>query len=48
MREHLGDEARRALEPARDVARGREEARRLAERGAIEILHLATDRAVLR
>ena len=47
MWEHLGDEARRALEPAGDVARGREQARRLTERDAIEILHLAAQRAVL-
>ena len=47
VRQHLGDEPGRALEPAGDVPRGGEEPRRLAERDAVELLHLAAHRAVL-
>ncbi len=47
VRQHLGDEARRALEPTGDVRRRREEARRLAEREAVELLHLPTERTLL-
>ena len=45
--QHLGDEPRRALQPAGDVAGGREQAARLAERDAVEILHLAAHGPVL-
>ena len=48
MRQHLGRESRRCLEPCRDVLRDREEPRCLAERDAIERLHLAPERPVLR
>ena len=47
MRQHLGDEAGRALEPAGDVLRGGEEPRRLAERDAVELLHASSHRAIL-
>ena len=47
MGQHLGDEPRRALQPAGDVAGGREQAARLAERDAVEILHLAANGPVL-
>ena len=47
VRQHLGDESGGALEPARDVLRGGEEARRLAERDAVELLHLPPHRAIL-
>ena len=48
MRHHLGDEPGRALEAARDVLRRGEEAARLAEPDAVELLHLPADRAILR
>ena len=48
MRQHLGDEARRALEPPGDVRGRREQTRRLAERDAVELLHLAAERPLLR
>ena len=47
MGKHLGLEAGRRLEPRRDVARDREEARGLAERDAVEVLHLPSQRALL-
>ena len=48
MGQHLGREAGRPLEPAGDVRRRREQTRRLGERGAVELLHLTAQRAVLR
>ena len=48
MRQHLGREPGRALETAGDVRRCREEPRRLAERDAVESLHLPPQRALLR
>ena len=48
MWKHLGLEAGRRLEPRGDVARDGEEARGLAERDAVEVLHLPTQRALLR
>src|SRR5947208_10872651 len=47
MRHHLRLQSRRALEPARDVARGREELARLAEGNAVEPLDGAPRGAVL-
>ena len=47
VREHLGHETRATLEPVGDVARGREEPRGLAERDAVERLHLPPRRPVL-
>ena len=47
MWEHLRGEPGRRLEPRRDVARRGEETGRLAERDAVEVLHLAAERALL-
>ena len=47
MRDDLGNQTGRALEPPGDVLRDREEARRLAKRYAIQFLHLPPHSTVL-
>ena len=47
MRQHLGLDAVEALQAVGDVARGREDAARLAERDAVEPLDRAARRAIL-
>ena len=48
VRQHLGDETRRPLEPVGHVAGRREQARGLAERDPVQTLDRAPQRPVLR